>query len=299
MHNKICIVIISYNKVNPVIRAVKSSIQSYPDAEIILIDNSEDIKFFKELKQKLKNYSNIEFIKNNINVGFSKGVNQGIRIALEKNTEYILLINDDVYVDKDCIPQLVDVLEKNEKALLAGPTIFYDKYPNKIWHTGGYFNKLLGNINIPYKNKTMNPDFFKILSPKEVDFLTGCVLMIKRKAFKIIGFFDETFFFYGEDLDYSLRVKKSGYKLLWVPYAFAWHDIDIEKERTNPFVMYHLGRSNVYVRKKHFNKIYFFYYLFLHFTLYTIFRSYQIFKGSKNIASLKAWIKGSWDGLLI
>jgi len=60
MHNKICIVIISYNKVNPVIRAVKSSIQSYPDAEIILIDN---------------------FIKNNINVGFSKGVNQGIRIA--------------------------------------------------------------------------------------------------------------------------------------------------------------------------------------------------------------------------
>jgi len=295
---KLYVVIISYNKIEPVIKAIKSCRESYPKSKIILIDNSENLEIFKELKHKLGVLSDIVFIKNESNLGFSKAVNQGIKIALENNADYVLLVNDDAYVDKDCIPQLLEALENNEKALLAGPTIFYKNEPNKIWHTGGYFNKLLGNIKIPYKNKIINPNSFKKMHSKEVDFLTGCVLMIKKEAYEKIGYFNEELFFYAEDLDYSLRVKKAGYKLLWVPSAFAWHDIDMKKGRTSPFVMYNLARNNIIVRKKHFNSLYFYYYLLLHFFVYTPYRVYQILRGSKEFTSIKSWFKGTLEGII-
>lgn len=121
--------------------------------------------------------------------------------------------------------------------------------------------------------------------------------MLKREVVEKVGLFDEDLFFYGEDLDYSLRVKKAGFKLLWVPYAFAWHDIDIEKGRTNPFVMYTLAKSNIIVRKKNFSNLYFLYYLSIHFLFHTPFKVYQILKGSRNLNSVKAWLKGTRDGI--
>ncbi|AIH04367.1 MULTISPECIES: glycosyltransferase family 2 protein [Thermodesulfobacterium] len=297
IQNKIYVIIVSYNKVNSVIKAVESVMNNDLNIEIILIDNSENIKIFNGLKNKLEIYNNIFFINNKTNLGFSKAVNQGIKIAIENKTDYILLLNDDAYLDKNCLPLLINALEKDKKALLAGPTIFYEKYPNKVWHTGGYFNKLTMGIDIPYKNKTVDFSFFKILQPKKVDFLTGCVLLLKKEAIEKVGFFDENLFFYGEDLDYSLRVKKAGFELLWVPNAFAWHDIDIIKYRTTPFVLYNLAKSNVLVRKKLFDRSLFYYYLVLHFFLYTPFRIYQILRGSKNFESIKAWIKGTIEGL--
>ena len=225
-------------------------------------------------------------------------MNQGIRVALENKAEYILLLNDDAYLDKNCINCLIEALDRNKKTVLAGPTIFYHSDKNKVWHTGGYYNKFLSNIKIPFKNKKLNIDYLHNLKIQKVDFLTGCVLMMKKKVIEKIGYFDEDLFFYGEDFDYSLRVKKAGFQLLWVPYAFAWHDIDIEKRRTNPFVMYNLAKSNILLRKKNFSKLYFSYYLLLHFFLYTPFRFYQILKGSKDINSFKNWLKGSWDGIL-
>jgi len=219
------------------------------------------------------------------------------KISLKKKADYILLLNDDAYLDKYCVKYLLDALEKNPKAMLAGPTIFYHIYKNKVWHTGGYYNKFLGKIEIPYKNKSIEPEHFKNLRTQGVDFLTGCVLMMKKEIVEEVGLFDENLFFYGEDLDYSLRVKKAGFRLLWVPYAFAWHDIDIEKGRTTPFVMYHLARSNIILRRKNFSKFYFIYYLLIHLFLYTPFRSYQILKGSKNLYSIKAWLRGTWNGI--
>ncbi len=302
MSSKVSIIIISYNKVEPVVFAVKSVINSHNKSRIEtlihIIDNSENKKIFTQLKSKLSWYSNIFLEKNEKNIGFAKAVNKGIRKSLEKGADYILLLNDDAFVDKNCIKKLIKALENNKNALAAGPTIFYAKDKEKVWHTGGYLSKFLMTIKIPYKNKKISKDFLKKLPTQEVDFLTGCVLLIKREAFDKIGFFDERLFFYAEDLDYSIRVKKAGYKLLWIPDAFAWHDIDIYKGRTNPFVLYHLARSNIIVRKKHLSVVKFIYFLLIHFLVITPYRIFQVLKGSKGIKSIYAWLKGTLDGII-
>ena len=297
MDKKVCAIIISYNKVNSVIKAIKSVLESYSNSKVILIDNSEDVNIFRILKNKLKMYSNITFIKNKENLGFAKAVNQGIKVALREKADYILLLNDDAYLERNCINYLIDVLERDKKALLAGPTIFYHKNRTMVWHTGGYFRKLLGSIYIPYKNKKLPFSYFKTLAPKEVDFLTGCVLLIKKEAIEKVGVFDEKLFFYGEDLDYSLRVKKMGYKLVWVPYAFAWHDIDVDNGRVSPFVMYNLSKSKMLVRRKHFNLYYYIFYVIVHFSLLSGKRFFDLVVRKRKLDSFIAWFKGALDGI--
>lgn len=300
MPRKVSVIVISYNKVESVMCAVNSTLNDQSNSDmnihIYIFDNSEDRRIFMQLKNNLSCYFNVSVEKNEKNIGFAKAANKGIIKSLEKGVDYILLLNDDAFIDKDCMKKLIEALENNNKALLAGPTIFYAKDTEKVWHTGGYLNRFL-TIKIPYKNKKVPKEFLKKLSIQEVDFLTGCVLLIKREAFDKIGLFDENLFFYAEDLDYSIRVKKAGYKLLWVPYVFAWHDIDIIKGRTTPFVMYHLAKSNIFVRKKHLSRLRYFYYMLAHLLLLTPYRIFQVLIGSKDFKSIYAWFKGTLDGI--
>jgi GT2 family glycosyltransferase len=294
----ISIIIISYNRIESIIRAVKSISTHYKNYRFIVIDNSESIQFFENLKMKLRRYDEIILLKNSQNFGFAKAVNQGIEIAMKnENCRYILLLNDDAYVDKNCIPKLIDALEKDEKALLAGPTICYGKSPNTVWSAGGYFDKFLSRIRIPLKNKNITIEELDKIPIQEVDFLTGCVLLIKREAIEKVGFFDEGFFFYSEDLDYCFRVKKAGYKCLWVPSAIAWHDIEMSARFSSPFVMYNLAKSGIIVRRKHFTGLLKLWNVLIFIFLHTLNKFLIFILGKSNFSAIKAWVNGIADGL--
>jgi GT2 family glycosyltransferase len=295
-NKNLTVIIVSYNKVAPVIRAIRSVTDNYEKCRFIIIDNSESF-FFETLKMSLAGFKNLILIKNLQNYGFAKAVNQGIKIAIkDNNCQYILLLNDDAYVDKDCIPKLIDAIEKGDKALISGPTIFYARYPNKVWSAGGYFNKLLSRIRILLKNKELSVDQLKKIPIQEVDFLTRCVLLIKRKAIEKVGMFDEAFFFYSEDLDYCFRVKKAGYKCLWVPSAIAWHDIDLNIRFNTPFVIYNLAKSGIIFRLKHFKGIKLINNLISFILFHTAHKLFYLLnKGNPLI--IKAWFKGLIDGV--
>jgi GT2 family glycosyltransferase len=292
----VSIIIISYNRIDTIVRAVDSISKYYKNYRFIVIDNSENTQFFQTLKIKLRKFDTVILLKNSQNFGFAKAVNQGIEIAMkDENCIYILLLNDDAYVDKDCIPKLIDALERDKRALLAGPTIYYEKHPNTVWSAGGYFNEFLGKIKIPLKNKTITIKELSKIPIQEVDFLTGCVLLIKREAIEKVGKFDEAFFFYSEDIDYCYRVKKAGYKCLWVPSAITWHDIDLNIRFNTPFVMYNLAKSGIIFRLKHFKGIKLLNNLIFLFFFHSVYRTFfSIKKG--NMTTIKSWFSGLIDG---
>jgi GT2 family glycosyltransferase len=297
-NQSIIVIIISYNKIDSVIKAIRSIIDYYNMHHFIIIDNSENSYFFENLKMNLNKIKALTLIKNPQNYGFAKAVNQGIEIAMkDNNCKYILLLNDDAYVDKDCISKLIDALEKDEKALLAGPTICYGKSPNTVWSAGGYFDNFLSRIRIPLKNKNITIEELDKIPIQEVDFLTGCVLLIKREAIEKVGFFDEAFFFYSEDLDYCFRVKKAGYKCLWVPSSIAWHDIEMSARFSSPFAMYNLAKSGIIVRKKHFTGLLKLWNVLIFISLHTLNKFLSFILGKSNFSAIKAWVKGIVDGL--
>lgn len=298
---RIYVIIVNYNKYIETIRAVESvlvsNVSDKYDLNILLIDNSESEDYFNYLSAYFFNKPRIFVLKNPKNLGFAKAVNIGINIALKDGFDYILLLNNDAYLDENCLSKLIDFANQINEIGLLSPTIFYALDPNRVWSSGGYFDMFLSRIKMLLKNKIVSKEELCKTAPQFVDFISGCVMLIKKEIIERVGLLDDRFFLYNEDLDYCLRVKSQGFKIAYVPSAFAFHEISVVKDRTNYFTMYHLAKSSVMLRKKHFSKLYYYYYLILHFFLFTPFRFFQIFKGSRSFKSVLFWLKGSLDGI--
>ncbi|MGB9902666.1 glycosyltransferase family 2 protein [Methanothrix sp.] len=291
-------IILNYNNYLDTKECIESIHHSiHPVDCIILVDNGSKDGSIEKLEKEYGLSNKIKIIKNKINLGFSGGVNIGIQQILRAtNVEYILLINNDALIDVNCLTELLKVASKSEDIGIVGPRIFYFKDNDRIWQGGGYFSKLKSGIVVPEKNRLSKQCLAD--KEKEVDFISGCVMLVSKKVFEKVGLFDEDFFFYSEDVDFCLRAKKAGFSLFYVPSAIAWHKIsNISKDRTSPFALYHLARSRLIMLRKNFPYWYFLYSILIQFFIYTPYRLWQIFNGSRQIEAFWAWLIGTKDGL--
>lgn len=278
----------------PCIDSLKKS--SIPINKILVLDQASEDGSGEKLLRLYNDDSQVEVILNDKNYGFSGGMNIGIQKALDLNAEYIFILNNDTIIDSECVQLLFDTIISHSDAAVSGPAIMYHSNPEKLWQAGGFFNKFKMGVSVPDKGKKYS-EINQITS--EVSFLTGCALLVPRKTFQKVGLFDASLFFYGDDVDYGLRIKKSGLKMLFVPAAKVWHKIeDITVDRTTPYVLYHLARSTVIVLRKNFSGIEKYYGILLQFTLYTSFRIWQTIKGRKGWNSITSWMKGLIDGMV-
>jgi len=261
------------------------------------VDNGSQDGSIHKLQNDFADDPMIFFIFNKSNLGFSAGVNVGIRFAMAMGADFIFLINNDAIIDKECLSELLMAMNENPLVGIAGPRIFYHRNPQKISTGAGYFSYLKAGLLIPEKNKYV----WKCNGAnKYVTFLSGCAMLIKREVFEKIGLFDEDYFFYEEDLDFCLKTMRKGFVILYVPSAKVWHKIEsIIKDRTNSFVMYHRARSRIIWLYKNFSTHYFLYGLLINFIVYMPYRICQIVLGLKSIGIAKAWFKGTWAGLVI
>jgi GT2 family glycosyltransferase len=273
-------------------------ISSYPITQIVLVDNASDDGSIGQLQRDYAQDPALHIIRNEANYGFARGVNVGIRYALARGAEFVFLLNNDAVIDRRCIQVLVASLEANPVAGIAGPRVFYHADPDRVWQGSGYFNLIKSGIVNPEKNRLQTSSDEGIQGIQKASFLTGCAMLVRSRIFEKVGLFDEDFFFYDEDVDFCLRAARAGFELLYVPQAKSWHKIrDVAKDRSSPFVMYHLARSHLLVLRKNFSKAYSAYGLLVHLLLYTPYRMLQIMRGSRSLSAAKAWIKGTWGGI--
>lgn len=296
MYKSIFAVILNWNNYSDTRACIESLQKSdYPFARIIVIDNGSHDDSVARLLNDYSRNVNIHIICNKTNYGFARGVNGGIRYALEHEAEFVLLINNDAVIDRACIRQLSLYAESTPMAGILGPRIFYYADPGRICISGTYYNFLKTGGIFHEKNKMGTQCSETTVG---VNFLTGCVMLVRRSVFEKIGLFDETYFFYHEDYDFCLRASKAGFKILYVPSAKAWHKVeDVARERTSSFVLYHRARSRIIFLGKNFSPFYFLWGLFIHVMLYTPFRGLQVIRGSQSWKSFWAWLKGSWAGM--
>ena len=247
---------------------------------LLIIDNASGDGSTQKLQAEFPQHS---YIFNDDNLGFAKGVNQGIKLT-QSDSDYFLLINNDAKLAQNCLASLIK--ESDGKAI-TGPAIYYKKEPNIIWQGGGYFSKLRMNIIVPDKNQPKHNSY-----PLIVDFLSGCVLLIPKSVIEVIKGFDEDFFFYGEDLDFCLRAKENNIAVKYCPNLSASHNIERAAiSRTNPFVLENLAFGFILIIRKHFKRQAF-YGLILFFFIYAPFRAYQIIIGGGKLRNIYFWIKG-------
>ncbi|MDN5379200.1 MAG: hypothetical protein PWP26_279 [Thermodesulfobacterium sp.] len=194
------------------------------------------------------------FIQSGANLGFAGGNNIAIRYALAKDDfDSIILLNNDTVIEKDSIKKLVETKNQFGDNAIYGGRIYYYTNPSKIWYDGGNFNQWLG--------RTIHINMGKINIPEkpihEVNFITFCYVLIPNKIIKNIGLLDESYFMYVEDLDYSYRVWKNGYKLYHVSSSKIYHKVGSSSgEEVSEFSAYWYYKNSLLFRLKKLKSIY-------------------------------------------
>jgi hypothetical protein len=291
---KITAIVLNWNNFQDTVECIFSLKNSLiPLYKIILIDNGSTDNSFELLKNYFSSDETIMLIRNERNLGFAGGVNKGIQIAVQIGSDFIFLINNDAVIERDTILNLVNAFKNDDKIGIAGPRIYYYSRRSRIWQGGGYFSYLKANLKVPEKN--LEKEIYK--HNTTVSFLTGCAMLINKECIKEVGLFNEDYFFYYEDADYCLKALRNGFKLVYVPQSKVYHKIndDIKKARTSPFVLFNLARSFIIFVYSNFSILYFIYAIVLHFLVYTPYRVYQVIRGSRDFAAIKAWFKGTLE----
>lgn len=209
---KVFIIVLNYNG-RKVIKKCLSSVFKidYPNLEVVFVDNNSTDG---SLEMAKTNFSKATFIKNEENLGFAAGNNVGIRYALERMADYVLVLNNDTEVEKDFLTKMVEAAEKDEKIGILSPVIFQGD-TKEVWFSGGIIKWL--------RMKSMHLDKVQTEDSYETDFVTGCSMLVKASVFKEIGLFDEDYFLYWEDADLSFRAKKAGFKNVVVSGSWVYH----------------------------------------------------------------------------
>ncbi|OGH04061.1 MAG: hypothetical protein A2W22_00345 [Candidatus Levybacteria bacterium RBG_16_35_11] len=199
---------------------------------VIIVDNSTKAKI--NIKEDDFKDLNLKIIDPMENTGFAAGNNIAIKRSLKESADYILIINNDVILDKDLLLELLKNAESDEKTGVVVPKIYFAK--GYEFHKDRYKEGELGHVfwyaggEIDWKNMIVSHrgvdevDKGQFEKQIETNFATGCCMLVKAEVFKKIGMFDEKYFLYFEDADLSQRVKKAGYKIVYTPKAILWHE---------------------------------------------------------------------------
>ncbi|MFN8672073.1 MAG: glycosyltransferase family 2 protein [Candidatus Sericytochromatia bacterium] len=235
MKKLVSIIIVNFYSSNFLENCIKSIYEKTKNIEFeIIIANNSPEDNISYLNEKY----NIKIIESNINLGFSKANNLAVK---EANGTYILFLNPDTEFLNDVLDIFINLLESS-KFKVCGGELFYTKeikqesYGNYPSLTQIIFELGLNKVFKTYYKKNLSTGIIdKEGLIKEVDYVTGANLFIKKDAFEKVKGFDEDFFLYYEDTELCFRLKKHNYKIGFIP---------------NAKILHHLGKSSKDETKK-------------------------------------------------
>jgi GT2 family glycosyltransferase len=167
-----------------------------------------------------KEYPWVRFLQLKENSGFSIANNVALRDALNRGSEYALLLNNDTFAAPDFVSQMLEVIQRDSRMAAVCPKIFFAHQPDRLWYAGGYFSLWTGVTRHRGWKEIDHGQFDHI---QEITQATGCAMLVRREAMRDVGLLDEQFWIYAEDLDWSVRFVKRGYRLAFAPKARLWH----------------------------------------------------------------------------
>lgn len=248
-HPKVSIIILHLDSQVALLACLRScrAIQ-YKNCEIIIVENGSRHALDPDTLKEFAG-STPCVIHSPVNLGFAAGNNLGIRAALTRGADYVLLLSDDTEVAPEFLDALVQAGEQDEHIGALGPTIYYFDDPKRIWFAGARFDAQTCQV---VASRSGELDDGGPTDPVESDWLTGCCLLMKRHAIEKVGLLDERFFLYWEDTDWGLRLCACGLKSVVVPSAHIWHKISLSAGGTDSVLKaYHKTRSHLQFAQLH------------------------------------------------
>ena len=292
-HPKVSIIIVTWNGKKYTFNLLNSLKKiTYKNYNIIVVDNASTDGTQKEFKKKYIKIATL--IENKKNLGLAEGTNVGLREAIKRGSKYLLAMSNDLLVKPNFLDFLVDAMERHPEVSVSGPKIYYMKPKNMIWSAGcdyhiyGFKSRNQKEID---KGQTDGEKYVEAID---------CVLMIRADILKKYGLLDSKLFFIHELTEWSLRTRKKGYKVFYVPKSIVWHKVSAafkENKKESEISTYYNIRNWLLVIKKNKNLLYFLFVLFLELTVLAIIR-FRIYIIKKQFKLIKTYYLAIWHALI-
>lgn len=217
---KLTISIVNYNAGDYLISCLTSLEKIKKDVEfdLFVVDNASTDGSIEQAKNKFPDFN---FIINSENLGYGKAHN----IALKKaKTPYVLVLNPDTQIPPVTLIKMLEFMEENPQVGIASPRVEKADGSLDIASHRGFPTPWASFLYFFLKNDRLYHLTDKDMTrPHEVDSVVGAFMLIRKSAIEQVGYFDEDYFLYGEDLDLCFRIKKAGFKVMYVPQVKVLH----------------------------------------------------------------------------
>jgi len=237
--NQVATVVLNWNGKDDTL-ACLYSLQEQEDVEVkvIVVDNGSVDDSVNDLSDQ---FPNAIVIETGVNLGYAGGNNVGIRYALDIGFKYIMVLNNDTLLAPQCISHLLADLQLHLDVAAVAPKSFYLEAPDVIYFAGGRISRDGrthhiggGSYNAPKYNL-----------PCDTEWLAGCAILFRSKSLQELGLFEPKYYLLFEDVDWSLRARRRGYRLRVVPEATLWHKVSPSFSKTwSPLYRYYYTRNS-------------------------------------------------------
>lgn len=219
---KVSIVIVTWNNEKDIVDCVNSLLkQSYPTEEIIIVDNLSSDNTVKIIEEKFKDFKKVNLIKSDRNTFFTGGHNMGMKAAMQKDIDFLAIINPDTKADSDWIEKSIEVALPDKQIGMVGPKIKFwkNKFEGKINSAGMIYDGFMQGYDRGFEEE----DKGQYDEIEEVKAVTGAAILFRVKMLKEIGLFWTPLKMYLEDLEISIRARKQGWKIIYTPFTTVHH----------------------------------------------------------------------------
>jgi GT2 family glycosyltransferase len=271
--SKVYVIIINWNGERDTIECLASLTHvAYDDMHVVISDNGSRPESLRALREwaksaglalsspdasPLANASSpirtLCLIENGRNLGFTGANSTGIRYAMEHGAQFVMFLNNDTQVTESFLSRMVSVAESDPacgivgcKTLLSGSG--GPDGTRRIWSLGGY-EYIFGNPMNLGRNQLDRPEWNGVWTN---DLVCGCCMLIRREVVETVGVQDDTLFFGIDDVEYSLRAARYGWKNKLALDAEIYHEGSQSVEGRTGLQLYYLFRNTYYFRAKYF-----------------------------------------------
>lgn len=303
---RICAVTVHYKNTRDTVKCVQSLRASTLRMDVVVVDNSP---MDPDLESALCCTPGIAVIRAPMNLGFGGGNNLGVRAACTMGDyDYVFLLNSDATVEPTTVRELIESARSRPTYSIFAPRIVLMADPSVLWYGGGDLDRFRVTARVP---GMLGPaDSPSATTSREVSFVSGCAVLFRTSAWKLLGGFDERFFMYEEDLDLCFRAQEHGVRLWYQGSAVVRHvgggatdehSRHAFVDRFDPrgdqlgFFIYHSVRGRIINIRKHCRGIW----MLISSIGVALFMAYKglIFIGHRRLRAIKSMIDGVKSGL--
>ena len=241
---KLAIVYLSYHSdqyLDRLVFSLQNTSYLQDQLELIIVDNlhpefgsSEKVLYEKLEILSGKNFPQVTILPQEKNLGFSGGMNVGVKKAMELDCKYVYLHNQDGFTDSKAFEKIVQVMESDQTIGAAQSLMMLYPETELINTSGNNFHYLgFGYIN-HFKKKLSD---LKLNNVRDIGYASGAAVILRTDLLQKYGLWDEDYFFYHEDLEYSLRLKSVGYRIVAVKDSVFYHQYEFSRNKNKYYFM--------------------------------------------------------------